>query len=330
MSAIRLEPRVFKGRGVELVSPVVAAPMAGYSDRVFRFLAYEAGCGLAFTGMLNARAVLAGAFDPREILVEGGPVAVQIFGSDPELMAQAAERLVELGAAVVDVNMGCPAPDVVKTGAGVALMRNPARAAAVVRAVAARVPVPVTAKMRRGWAPGFPEAVEVARAVEAAGAAAVTVHARYGTEFFRGRADWDVIRQVKEALHIPVVGNGDVGSPQEAALMMELTGCDAVMIGRGAIADPTLLRRTVRYLTRGELEPEPDPVQRLEEARRHLSLAARHLGVKGVACLKRHLVRYLRGFPGAAALRARIAGAASWPELEAILDGLPRGEAADA
>ncbi|MGQ9532745.1 MAG: tRNA dihydrouridine synthase DusB [Desulfotomaculales bacterium] len=314
---------------MELLSPVVAAPMAGYSDRVFRFLAYEAGCGVAFTGMLNARAVLAGACDPREILVEGGPVAVQIFGSDPGWMAAAAERLVELGAALVDVNMGCPAPDVVKTGAGVALMRDPERAAAVVRAVAARVPVPVTVKMRRGWAPGFPEAVEVARAVEAAGAAAVTVHGRYGTEFFRGRADWEIIRRVKEAVRIPVVGNGDVGSPQEAALMMELTGCDAVMIGRGALADPTLLRRTVRYLTRGELEPPPESRVRLEQARRYVRLAALRLGEgEGLACPKRHLLRFLRGFPGAAALRERIAGAVSLAELEAILDGLPRGEAA--
>ncbi len=311
------------------MSPVVAAPMAGYSDRVFRFLAYEAGCGLAYTGMINARAVLAGAFDPGECRAEGGPVAVQIFGSDPGLMAEAAEKLVELGAALVDVNMGCPAPDVVKTGAGVALMRDPERAAAVVRAVAARVPVPVTVKMRRGWAPGFPEAVEVARAVEAAGAAAVTVHARYGTEFFRGRADWDVIRQVREAVRIPVVGNGDVREPQEARLMLEVTGCDAVMIGRGALADPTLLRRTVRYLTRGELEPPPDTRVRLEEARRRLRLAALRPGEgEGRAVLKRHLLRSLRGFPGAAALRGRIAGAASLAELEAILNGLPSGEAA--
>ncbi|OAT86342.1 tRNA dihydrouridine synthase DusB [Desulfotomaculum copahuensis] len=309
--------------GVKIDNPVVAAPMAGVTDRAYRVLAREAGCGLVFTEMVSDRALLYG--NPRTGLIinhagEKGPLAVQLFGADPDYMAAAAELAAATGADIIDINMGCPTPKIVRNGEGAALMKNPSLAARIVSAVAGRVNVPVTVKMRRGWDESSVNAVEMARRVEASGAAAVTVHGRTRAQFYSGRADWQIIRAVGEAVAIPVIGNGDVCSPQDARRMLAETGCAAVMIGRASLGNPWIFRRTVRYLATGELPPLPDAAERLQTALRHLDLL---IALKGgrvaVWEMRKHAAWYSKGIRGAARMRDRINQAPTVEELRAVL-----------
>jgi len=279
---------------------------------------------LVFTEMVNCDAILyrnARTYALFDLDGEDWPVAVQIFGADPDKAARAARVVVEQGAAVVDINMGCPTPKIVRNHEGCALMQDLPRAAAIIRAVVDAVtPVPVTVKMRKGWSEGELVAPDLARLAELNGAAAVAVHGRTRDQFYSGRADWNAIREVRQSVSIPVIGNGDIFTPQDAGRMLEETGCDAVMIGRGALGNPWLFSRTVHFLATGELLPEPSPKERIAQALTHFDLT---LSLKDAATallqMRKQLAWYLKGLPGAAQRRAAINAARTPDEVRLLL-----------
>lgn len=296
---------------VELAAPLAMAPMAGYTDKAYRILAREAGAALIYTEMISAQGLIyrnKATWALLDLRDEPGPVAVQLFGREPEIMAAATRLAVAAGASIVDLNMGCPTPKIVKNGEGAALMLNLPLAAAIVEAMAeAAGPVPVTVKMRKGWDEQSVNVVAAARAVVAAGAAAVAVHGRTRSQFYSGRADWDCIRQVKEAVPVPVIGNGDIREKEDAMAMLEQTGCDAVMVGRGAIGNPWLIGSIRSQIEGWPPAPKPDVNTRLAMALRHLRLLIELKGeTMAVKQMRKHLAYYLRGLPGAARLRQRL------------------------
>ncbi|MGQ9558281.1 MAG: tRNA dihydrouridine synthase DusB [Desulfurispora sp.] len=308
---------------VVINNPVVSAPMAGVTDRAFRLLARQAGAGLLYTEMVSDQALVYGSLRTEKILDITGeppPLSVQIFGSRPEHMAEAAAMVEARGATIIDINMGCPTPKIVKNGEGAALLRQPGLAERIVRAVVRAVRVPVTVKMRIGWDSGQIVAVEFARMLQEAGVSAVAVHGRTREQFYSGRADWSTIARVKQALSIPVIGNGDVRSPQEARAMLQETGCDAVMIGRAAMGNPWIFRDTVHYLQTGELLSPPGRRERLEIALQHLRLLVESKGEYiGVREMRKHAAWYVRGLKGAARLREELNRADTIERMEQIL-----------
>ncbi|MGB4503523.1 MAG: tRNA dihydrouridine synthase DusB, partial [Syntrophaceticus sp.] len=225
------------------------------------------------------------------------------------------------GAALVDINMGCPTPKIVKNGEGSALMRDLPRAAEIIAAVVEAVNVPVTVKMRRGWAAGETTALELSMLAEECGAAAVAVHGRTRDQFYSGKADWGIISLVKKAVKIPVIGNGDITTPEDASRMFEKTGCDAVMIGRGALGNPWIFQRTVHFIKTRELLPEPSARERIQTARRHFDLAVKLKGAEvAVLQMRKQLAWYVKGLPGAAKRRSRINSCKTAEEVQELLD----------
>jgi len=304
---------------------VLAAPMAGFTDRAYREIAHQHGAGLVYSEMISAMALVRGSVKTGEMIAvkdEPYPVAVQLFGSQPEILAAAARKVEAAGAAIIDLNMGCPTPKIVKNMEGCALMRNPALAGEMVRQVKQAVRIPVTVKIRKGWDANSINAVEIAGILAENGAAAITVHGRTRDEFYRGRADWEIIGRVKKAVKIPVIGNGDVMSPCDAKRLLDTTGCDGVMIGRGSLGNPWIFQNTANFLTAGTI---PNPVgagEKITQALEHLRLAAAYRGeAVAVREMKKHLAWYLGGLPNAALVRRRINDAAALTELAAVLQG---------
>lgn len=308
---------------IQLANPVIAAPMAGVTDKAFRILAKEAGVGLVYTEMVSDMALIYNNQKTKTIMnleYEKEPVCVQIFGSKPETMAQGAKLIEEAGAHIIDINMGCPAPKIVKNNEGSALMKDLDCAERIVKAVVQAVKVPVTVKMRKGWDDQSVNAMELAQRVEAQGAAAVTVHGRTRSQFYSGQADWEIIAKVKKVVKIPVTGNGDIWQPQDAKRMMDETGCDAVMIGRGAQGNPWLFKRTVHYLETGELLPEPDGYEKLRTAIRHFELLYEDKGERvAVREMRKHAAWYIKGLRDATNVRDEINRATTKEEVIRIL-----------
>lgn len=312
---------------VRLDNPVIAAPMAGVTDKAFRILAKEAGCGLVCTEMVSDMGLNYNNHRTKLLLdIEGEehPISVQIFGSDPVVMAKAAQIVESLGADLIDINMGCPAPKIVKNGEGSALMRNLPLAEQIIKTVVQAVNIPVTVKTRKGWDDTATTAVELAKRAEAAGAQAVTIHGRTREQYYSGRADWEIITKVKQNVSVPVIGNGDIFTPQDAKRMLVETSCDGVMIGRGAMGNPWLYSATVKYLQDGELVPKPTAREKLEMAIRHLALIKADKGdYVAVREMRKHAAWYIKGLKGAAKARQYINQATTEAELvKSLLDYL--------
>jgi tRNA-dihydrouridine synthase B len=292
---------------VAIFHPVVLAPMAGTTDLPFRRLVKELGCGLICTEMISDQGLLHNNEATNKMLEfhEGErPISMQLFGSDPESMARAAKIVASTGVDIVDINMGCPTPKIVKNGEGSALMRNPALAYDIIRAVVKAIDQPVTVKIRKGWDEHCVNAVEMARMAEQAGAMAIAVHGRTREQFYAGRADWQIIAQVKDAVSIPVIGNGDIRSPQDAKSMMEMTGCDAVMIGRAAQGNPWIFPATIHYLATGNLLAQPSASDKMDIFWHHFEMLIENKGVyTAVREMRKHAAWYTKGYPHAAKYR---------------------------
>jgi tRNA-dihydrouridine synthase B len=266
---------------VELENNLILAPMAGVTDLPFRLLCKEQGCGLMYTEMVSAKAIL---YKNRntgplmEVRPEEEPVALQLFGSDPEIVSNIAAQVEDGPYAFIDINMGCPVPKIVNNGEGSALMKNPKLVEEILTALVKKVKKPVTVKFRKGFDDDHINAVEIARIAESCGVSAVAVHGRTRAQFYSGKADWDIIRQVKEAVKIPVIGNGDIFTPEDAKRMLYETGCDGLMIARGAKGNPWIFSRTLHYLETGELLGPPDKEELKETILRHAQLQIQFKG----------------------------------------------------
>lgn len=295
---------------LQLNSNIILGPMAGVTDSPFRKLCREAGCGLLFTEMISAKGLYYKDEKTRRLMSfaqEEVPIGIQIFGSEPAVFEAVVPELEPLGFSVIDLNLGCPAPKIVRNGDGSALMKDPQLTEAVIRTVVRNTSLPVMVKIRKGWDENSVNAVEIARIAEASGAAAVTVHGRTRDQFYMGKADWDIIREVKSALKIPVIGNGDIFTPEDAGRLLRETGCDGIMVARGAQGKPWLFSQINAFLSGAEVPPEPDLTQRVMLITRHLDELIRIEGEHiAVLEIRKHASWYLKGIAGGALVKTRV------------------------
>ena len=304
---------------LNLDNRVFLSPMAGVTDLPFRLICKEQDCGMLYTEMVNAKALCYDDQNTKKMLKieeEEHPVAIQIFGSDPEYMGGAAKILNSYPNEILDINMGCPAPKVVKNGDGSALLKNPELAAKVLKAVVGNSEKPVTLKIRKGWDDTCINAVEIAKIAEDCGISAIAIHGRTREQYYSGKADWDIIRQVKENVSIPVIGNGDVFEVEDAINMLNQTNCDAIMIGRGAQGNPWIFKRINHYMQTGEILPEPTLEEKINTAKKHLKLAVEEHGeYVAVREMRKHIASYLKGLRNSARVRDEINKIESYEEV---------------
>ena len=311
---------------VELENRYILGPMAGVTDLPFRLICKEQGAGLLCMEMVSAKAIYYNNRNTESLLEihpDETPVSLQLFGSDPKIMSEMAKRIEERPFAILDVNMGCPVPKIVRNGEGSALMKEPKLVYEIVSALVKAIDKPVTVKIRKGFDDDHVNAVEIAKIIEEAGAAAVAVHGRTREQYYSGKADWDIIRQVKEAVSIPVIGNGDVTSPQKADVLVRQTGCDGIMIARGAEGNPWIFSEMIHWEETGELPPRPDKDEIREMMLKHARLQLEYKGeFCGIREMRKHVAWYTKGLKGAARLREKVNAVESLEELENLLTSL--------
>ena len=310
---------------VELDNRYVLAPMAGVTDLPFRLLCKEQGAGLLCMEMVSAKAIYYNNKNTEalmEIDERERPVSLQLFGSDADIMSEMAKRIEEKPFDILDINMGCPVPKVAGNGEGSALMKNPELVREIVSKVVKAIEKPVTVKIRKGFDENHVNAVEIAKIIEDCGAAAVAVHGRTREQYYSGKADWDIIRQVKEAVSIPVIGNGDVTGPESAKKMIEETGVDGIMIGRAARGNPWIFGQIKEYLETGVIPEKPDLTKVREMMLRHARMQLECKGeYTGIREMRKHVAWYTAGYPNSAKLRGRINEVETYEELVDLLKG---------
>ena len=311
---------------VQLQNSYILGPMAGVTDLPFRLLCKEQGAGLVCVEMVSAKGILYNNKNTESLLEihpDEMPASLQLFGSDPKIVSEMAKKIEERPFAILDINMGCPVPKVVRNGEGSALMKNPKLVYELVSAVVKAIKKPVTVKIRKGFDEDHVNAVEIAKIIEEAGAAAVGVHGRTREQYYSGKADWEIIRKVKEAVSIPVIGNGDVTSGEKAIAMREQTGCDGVMIARGAQGNPWIFSELTVYEQSGTLPPRPSLEEVKKTMLRHAALQLEYKGeYLGIREMRKHVAWYVKGLHGAARLRDAINKVETYEELENILTSL--------
>lgn len=307
---------------VTLENNLILAPMAGVSDLPFRLLCREQGAGLVCMEMVSAKAILYKNRNTEELLAidpEEHPVSLQLFGSDPDIISEIAKQIEERPFDILDLNMGCPVPKVVNNGDGSALMKNPRLAGEIIEKTARAIKKPLTVKIRKGFDDAHVNAVELAHIAQESGAAAVAVHGRTREQYYAGHADWDIIRQVKEAVSIPVIGNGDIRTPEDVAAMAEQTGCDGYMIARGAEGNPWIFRQILHYFETGEHLARPDFSEVTETLLRHAKMQIDCKGdYTGIREIRKHAAWYTAGYRNSSKLRGRINEVENYEQLEAL------------
>ena len=310
----------------EIKNKVALGPMAGVTDLPFRLLCKEQGCGLIYTEMVSAKAILYNNKNTIDLLKSDEserPVALQLLGSEPDIMAEIAGRVSEGPYDFIDVNMGCPVPKIVNNGEGSALMKNPKLAADIIAAMVKKSKKPVTVKIRKGFDDTSVNAVEVAKRLEQAGASLIAIHGRTREQFYSGQADWDIIRQVKEAVGIPVIGNGDIRAPKDAKRMIDETGCDMIMIGRAARGNPWIFKQVSEYLETGAIIKQPSIEEVKTMILRHCKMLVEYKGeYTGIREMRKHVAWYIFGYPHAAALRNAVNMVESIRELEELISSI--------
>ncbi len=322
-----MEPKELKIGNVRLENPYILAPMAGVTDLPFRLLCKEMGAGLICMEMVSAKAI---SFHNKnteklmEIEEQERPVSMQLFSSDPDLIAEMAAQIEERPFDILDLNMGCPVPKVVNNGEGSALMKNPHLAAEIVRKTSRAIQKPLTVKIRKGFDEDHVNAVEMAKYLEDAGAAAIAVHGRTREQYYSGKADWEIIHQVKEVVSVPVIGNGDVTDPISAHKMMKETGCDGVMIGRASRGNPWIFRQLVEYDRTGDILDKPNLEELKAMILRHARLQLQYKGeYTGIREMRKHVAWYTAGYPHSAAIRRRVNEIETIEQLEEMLESIP-------
>lgn len=313
---------LFNIKDVTFQNRIFLAPMAGIADRAFRELCINYGAGYTVTEMVSSKGLTMGDRKSGELLTLGEtekPAGAQIFGDDPEIMAQAAIKCLEYHPAIIDINMGCPAPKVAMNGGGASLMKNPALAGEIIKSVSSAVSIPVTVKIRKGWDDDSVNAVELAEIAEKNGAAAIAVHGRTRSQMYSGKVDYDIIAEVKKAVSISVIGNGDIVDEQSAAIMLEKTNCDAVMIGRGALGNPWIFRRINAYLNECRVLPDVSISEKMLVMLRHIQTLIDYKGeYTAIREARHHAAYYTKGLRGGAAFRREIGSLESFEQLQEL------------
>ena len=311
---------------VKLENDLILGPMAGVTDLPFRLLCKEQGAGLLCMEMVSAKGIMYNNKNTKFLLMideRERPVSLQLFGSDPDIISEQAKRIEELPFDILDINMGCPVPKIVNNGDGSALMKNPLLAGEIIEKTARAIQKPVTVKIRKGFDEEHINAVEMAHIAQESGAAAIAVHGRTREQYYSGKADWEIIRKVKEAVKIPVIGNGDVWTPQDAIDMRKQTGCDGVMIGRGAQGNPWIFKQILHYEQTGELLEKPSPQEVTEMILRHAKMQMEFKGEYiGMREIRKHAAWYTAGYKNSAKLRGKINETETYEELKELLSHL--------